>query len=85
MTRTNLEKKILKAVRFYLAPDERESVTLESRISGDLCFDSIDKASLITVLEKEFSFVEKDAVWQDFLYGRDPTVKELCDFVEKRL
>lgn len=85
MTRKNLEKKILQAVRFYLGPEEREAVTLESRISGDLCFDSMDKASLITVLEKEFSFVEKDIVWQDFLYGRDPSVKELCDFVEKRL
>ena len=85
MKRKNLEKKILQAVRFYIALDVREGVTLESTISGDLCFDSMDKASLITVLEKEFSFVEKDAVWQDFLYGRDPSIRELCDFVEKRL
>ena len=85
MKRKNLEKKILQAVRFYMPPDDRENVTLESTISGDLCFDSLDKASLITVLEKEFSFVEKDVVWQDFLYGRDPSIRELCDFVEKRL
>lgn len=85
MKRKNLEKKILQAVRFYIALDVREGVTLESTISGDLCFDSMDKASLITVLEKEFSFVEKDAVWQDFLYGSDPSIRELCDFVEKRL
>lgn len=85
MTRPNLEKKILKAVRFYLHPGEREKVTMESTISGDLCFDSLDKTELAMSLEKEFSFKEKDIVWQDFLYGRDPSVKELCDFVEKRL
>lgn len=85
MTRTNLEKKILKAVRFYLAPDEREAVTLESRISGDLCFDSLDKTELALSIEKEFSFKEKDVVWQDLLDGRDPTVRELCDFVEKKI
>lgn len=85
MTRKNLEKKILQAVRFYLAPEDREGVTLESRISSDLCFDSLDKTELAMSLEKEFSFKEKDVVWQDFLYGRAPSVKELCDFVEKRL
>ena len=86
MTRKNLEKKILQAVKFYLHPDDRKNVTLESTLSGDLCFDSLDTTELAVSLEKEFNFKEKDAVWQDFFDGRnDPSVKELCDFVEKRL
>lgn len=85
MTRKNLEKKILTAVRFYLVPSERDTVTLESRISSDLCFDSMDKASLMVTLEKEFGFKEKDAVWLDFLDGRDPSIRDICDFVEKKM
>lgn len=86
MTRKNLEKKIIQAVQFYLHPDDRKNVTLESMLSGDLCFDSLDNTELAVSLEKEFGFKEKDAVWQDFFDGRnDPSVKELCDFVEKRL
>lgn len=86
MTRKNLEKKVMKAVQFYLHPDERKNVTLESTISGDLCFDSLDTTELTVSLEKEFNIKEKDVVWQDFFDGRnDPSVKELCDFVEKRL
>lgn len=86
MTRKNIERKVLQAVRFYLHPSDREGVTLESRISGDLCFDSLDEIELAASIEKEFSFKEKDAVWQDFFNGRnDPSVRELCDFVEKRL
>ena len=86
MTRKNLEKKVMKAVQFYLHPDERKNVTLESTISGDLCFDSLDTTELTVSLEKEFNINEKDVVWQDFFDGRnDPSVKELCDFVEKRL
>lgn len=86
MTRKNLEKKILQAVQFYLHPDDRKNVTLESTLSGELCFDSLDTTELAVSLEKEFNFKEKDAVWQDFFDGRnDPSVKELCDFVEKRL
>ena len=86
MTRKNLEKKVMKAVQFYLHPDERKNVTLESTISGDLCFDSLDTTELTVSLEMEFNIKEKDVVWQDFFDGRnDPSVKELCDFVEKRL
>ena len=86
MTRKNLEKKILQAVQFYLHPDDRKNVTLESTISGDLCFDSLDKTELALNIERDFKFKEKDVVWQDFFDGRnDPSVKELCDFVEKRL
>lgn len=86
MAREKLEKKVMKAVQFYLHPDDRKNVTLESTLSGDLCFDSLDNAELAVSLEKEFSFKEKDAVWLDFFDGRnDPTVKQLCDFVEKRL
>ena len=86
MTRKNLEKKILKAVQFYLHPDERKNVTLESTLSGDLCFDSLDKTDLTMHLEREFFFKEKDTVWIDFFDGRnDPSVKDLCDFVEKRM
>lgn len=86
MTRKNLEKKILQAVQFYLHPDDRKNVTLESMLSGDLCFDSLDNTELAVSLEEEFSFKEKEVVWQDFFDGyNDPTVKELCDFVEKRL
>ena len=86
MTRKNLEKKILQAVQFYLHPDDRKNVTLESTLSGDLCFDSLDKTELALNIERDFKFKEKDVVWQDFFDGRnDPSVKELCDFVEKRL
>lgn len=86
MTRKNLEKKILQAVQFYLSLDDRKNVTLESTLSGDLCFDSLDKTELAMSLEKEFSFKEKDVVWQDFFDGRNnPSVRDLCDFVEKRL
>ena len=86
MTRKNLEKKVMKVVQFYLHPDERKNVTLESTLSGDLCFDSLDTTELAVSLEKEFNIKEKDVVWQDFFDGRnDPSVKELCDFVEKRL
>lgn len=46
MTRKNLEKKILQAVQFYLHPDDRKNVTLESTLSGDLCFDSLDNTEL---------------------------------------
>ena len=86
MTRKNLEKKVMQAVQFYLHPDDRKNVTLESTRSGDLCFDSLDTTELAVSLEKEFNFKEKDAVWQCFFDEcNDPTVKELCDFVEKRL
>lgn len=86
MTRKNLEKKVMQAVQFYLHPDDRKNVTLESTISGDLCFDSLDKTELALNIERDFKFKEKDVVWQDFFDGRnDPSVKELCDFVEKRL
>lgn len=86
MTRKNIEKKILNAVKFYLHPDERKNVTLESTLSGDLCFDSLDKTGLALDIERDFFFKEKNVVWQDFFDGRnDPTVKQLCDFVEKRL
>lgn len=86
MTRKNLERKVLQAVRFYLHPSERETVTLDSRISSDLCFDSLDKTELTMHLEREFCIKEKDAVWIDFLDGsNDPSVRDLCDFVEKRL
>ena len=86
MTRKNIEKKILNAVKFYIHPDDREGVTLESTISGDLCFDSLDKTELALNIERDFKFKEKDVVWQNFFDGRnDPSVKELCDFVEKRL
>lgn len=86
MTRKNLEKKVMQAVQFYLHPDDRKYVTLESTLSGDLCFDSLDTTELAVSLEKEFNFKEKDVVWQDFFDGRnDPSVMDLCDFVEKRL
>lgn len=85
MKRVNLEKKTLKAVCFYLPAKERTTVTLDSRISGDLCFDSMDKTELTLSLEKEFNFKEKDMVWQDFLYRGDPSVRELCDFIERRM
>lgn len=86
MTRKNLEKKILQAVQFYLHPDDRKNVTLESTLSGDLCFDSLGNTELAVSLEKEFNFKEKDVVWKDFFDGRnDPSVRDLCDFVEKRL
>ena len=68
MTRKNLEKKVMKAVQFYLHPDERKNVTLESTISGDLCFDSLDTTELTVSLEKEFNIKEKDVVWQDFFF-----------------
>ena len=85
MTRENLEKKVMKAVRHYMHPSEHANVTLEATLSGDLCLDSMDKVEIAAKLEKEFGFKEKDAVWEDFFYPKDPTVKELCDFVEKRL
>ena len=86
MTRKNLEKKILNAVKFYLHPDERKNVNMESTFSGDLYFDSLDKTELSMKIERDFCFKERDAVWQDFFDGRnDPSVRDLCDFVEKRL
>ena len=86
MTRKNLEKKVMQTVQFHLHPDDRKNVTLESTLSGDLCFDSLDTTELAVSLEKEFNFKEKDVVWQDFFDGRnDPSVRDLCDFVEKRL
>lgn len=85
MTRKNLEKKVLKAVRFYLPRDEWEEVTLDSRINSELYFDSLDRTELALSLEEEFNFKEKDVVWLDFLEDHDPTVRELCDFVESEL
>ena len=44
------------------------------------------RVGIAVSLEKEFGFKEKDAVWQDFFDGRNnPSVRDLCDFVEKRL
>lgn len=75
----------MKAVRHYMHPSERDAVTMESTLSGDLCLDSLDKVEIGMKLERTFCFKEKDVVWEDFFYPKDPSVKELCDFVEKRL
>lgn len=85
MKRENLEKKVMKTVRHYMHPDDHENVTMESTLSGDLCLDSLDKVEIAMKLEKDLCFREKDAVWENLFYPNDPTVKQLCDFVERRL
>ena len=85
MKRENLEKKVMKAVRHYLPHQDRENVTMDSKLSGDLCLDSLDKVEIAMKLEKDLCFREKDAVWDNLFYPDDPTVRQLCDFVERRL
>lgn len=85
MNRKNLEKRVLDVVKGYVAPCDREGVCLESKLSSDFCLDSLDKIELAMTLEHRLKFKEKEAVWRDFLYGRDVTVSELCDFVESRI
>lgn len=85
MTRKNLEKKVLKAVRFYVPQQDRDSVTLESTLAGDLCFDSMDRVELALSLEKEFSFKEKDVVWEQLLQSPEVSVNDVCDFVERKM
>lgn len=85
MNRDDLEKKVLDVVRCHVSPCERDGVTLDSKLSSDFCLDSLDKIELSLSLERRMKFKEKEAVWMDLLYGRDVTVRELCDFVEKRI
>lgn len=83
--RKKLENSVIRAVQHYLCEDDKDNVKLGAELIDGLGLDSLDVMELSISLEKNFSFTEKDVVWDAFWSNRQATVKELCDFVEKRI
>lgn len=80
-----LESRIIRAVQYYICEEDKDDVTLDAVIIDGLGLDSLDTTELTFAIESEFGLKEKEVVWDAFWSNRQVTVRDLCDFIERRM
>ena len=79
MNRAELEEKIIKLVAIQISIDFFE-ISMDSNLTQDLGFDSLDLVEMVMNLENEFNINIKDEEAEMLI-----TVQQAVDYVEKKI
>jgi len=79
MNRAELEEKIIKLVAIQISIDFFE-ISMDSNLTQDLGFDSLDLVEMVMNLENEFNINIKDEEAEMLI-----TVQQLVDYIEKKI